>query len=317
VTPDDQVIAACQRLKDAGYQIALDDFVDADEYAPLVSLADIIKVDVLATTPAGRRAMVDRYAPKGIRLLAEKVETPEMFREAVDEGYAYFQGYFFARPSMLRARSAPEFRLTYLRLLQEASRPDVDLRRMAAIISQDVTLSYRLLRRINSAYYGIRGTVSSILEAVRLLGVEDIRRWASLLFLATLSLNKPHELVVESALRARFCESLAGDVGLAAQRDDLFILGMFSLLDAMLDRPLSELVSELPLTPSVKAALLGEPNAIRRVFDCAVAYLSGDWANMAAGVAALGLGEETLPLRYRDALMWVEKALPSGASDSV
>jgi EAL and modified HD-GYP domain-containing signal transduction protein len=185
---------------------------------------------------------------------------------------------------------------------------------MTAIISQDVTLSYRLLRRINSAAYGIRGTVSSVSEAVLLLGVDDLRRWASLLFLATLSVNKPPELVVESALRARFCESLAADTGLADHREDLFIVGMFSLLDAMLDRPLSELVAELPLAPAVKAALLGESNPFRRVLECAVAYISGDWTNLPGLVATLGLAEDTLPTRYREALIWVQKTLPAGAS---
>jgi c-di-GMP-related signal transduction protein len=317
VTPDDEVIAACRRLKSAGHQIALDDFVDADGYAALVSLADIIKVDVLATAPAKRRAMVARYAPRGIRLLAEKIETQEMFHEAVGEGYTYFQGYFFARPAVMQVRSVPEFRLTYLRLLQEASRSDVDLRRVAAIISQDVTLSYRLLRRINSAYYGVRGTISSIQEAVRLLGVDDLRRWASLLFLATLGVNKPPELIVESALRARFCESLAADAGLVEHREDLFMLGLFSLLDAILDRPLSELVSELPLASAVTAALLGEPNPLRRVLECAVAYISGDWTHLPGQVATIGVDEETLPTCYLDALTWVQKILPAGVSDGL
>jgi c-di-GMP-related signal transduction protein len=317
VTPDDDVIAACRRVKAAGYQIALDDFVDAEGYAPLVTLADIIKVDVLATTPARRLAMVARYAPRGIRLVAEKVETQEMFHEAVEQGYTYFQGYFFARPAMLQARSAPEFQLTYLRLLQEAARPDPDLQRIAAVISQDVTLSYRLLRRINSAYYGVRGNVTSILEAVRLLGVNDLRRWGSLLFLATLGVNKPPELLVESALRAHFCESLAADTGLAEHQDDLFILGMFSLLDALLDRPFSALVGELPLASDVKAALLGESNPLRGVLECVVSYISGDWTNLPGRVAMLGCAEGTFPTRYREALTWVQQTLPAGASDGV
>jgi c-di-GMP-related signal transduction protein len=317
VTPDDEVIAACRRLKAAGHQIALDDFVDADGYAELVSLADIMKIDVLATAPDQRRDMVVRYAPRGIRLLAEKIETQAMFHEAFDQGYTYFQGFFFARPAVMRARSVPEFRLTYLRLLQEASRAEVDLRRMSAIISQDVTLSYRLLRRINSAYYGVRGTISSISDAVGLLGVDDLRRWASLLFLATLGVNKPPELVVESALRARFCEGLAGDAGHSAHREDLFLLGLFSLLDALLDRPLNELVDGLPLTPEVKGALLGESNALRGILDCAVTYISGDWTNLPERAAAISLREETLPIRYREALAWVQKLLPAGATDAV
>lgn len=174
VAPDEKVVAACQRLKEAGYTIALDDFTEKAAMAPLTALADIIKVDFLTTRPGERRALVKRYGPRGVRLLAEKVETPAAFQEAVTFGYHYFQGYFFAKPAVLQTKAAPEFRLTYLSLLQEVVKRDVDLRKVASIVGRDVTLSYKLLRYINSAYFGLRRTISSIPEALGLLGGEGV-----------------------------------------------------------------------------------------------------------------------------------------------
>lgn len=309
VTPDGKVVAACRRLKEAGYLIALDDFTDKAAMAPLAEMADIIKVDVLATSKTERQALVKRHAPRGVRLLAEKVETPEAFREAVDFGYSYFQGYFFAKPAVLRAKSAPEFRLTYLTLLQEVVKRDVDLRRVAAIIGRDVTLSYKLLRYINSAFFGLRRTIASIPEALGLLGERELKRWASLISLASLGSNKPAELVVEAALRARFCEGLAEDTGLGQHSEELFLLGMFSLLDAILDRPLEVLLEELPIPPAVKAALLGAPGPLRDVYDCVLTYMRGDWENLSARMDTLGLGEEEVPRRYREAVAWAQKSL--------
>jgi EAL and modified HD-GYP domain-containing signal transduction protein len=316
IVPDAKVVEACRRLKDAGYLLALDDFVENGSTAPLVALADIIKVDVLATKKEQRRTLVKRHAPRGVRLLAEKVETQEAFQEAVGLGFSYFQGYFFAKPSVLKAKSAPEFRLTYLALLQEVVKREVDLRKVAAVIGRDVTLSYKLLRYINSAYFGLRRTISSIPEAVRLLGEREVKRWASLISLASLGANKPSELVVEAALRARFCESLGADTGLDHCSEELFLLGMFSLLDAIMDRPLDVLLQELPIPPSVKAALLGVSSPLRDVYDCVLTYVTGDWDNLSARMDKLNLGEEALPTRYREAVAWVQKVLPTGPAAS-
>ena len=309
VAPDEKVVAACQRLKEAGYTIALDDFTEKAAMAPLTALADIIKVDFLTTRPGERRALVRRYGPRGVRLLAEKVETPAAFQEAVTFGYHYFQGYFFAKPAVLQTKAAPEFRLTYLSLLQEVVKRDVDLRKVASIVGRDVTLSYKLLRYINSAYFGLRRTISSIPEALGLLGEKELKRWAGLLSLASLASNKPAELVVEAALRARFCEGLAEDTGLVQNSEELFLLGMFSLLDAILDRPLEALLQELPIPPAVKAALLGGTGPLRDVFDCVLTYVTGDWDNLSARMDKLNLGEEEVPRRYREAVAWAQKVL--------
>ncbi|MCX5734763.1 MAG: HDOD domain-containing protein [candidate division NC10 bacterium] len=314
VTPDAKVVEACRRLKAAGYLIALDDFVGKAEMAPLVALADIIKVDFLATRKDERRALVKRYAPRGVRLLAEKVETQEGFREAADLGYTYFQGYFFAKPAVMQATAAPEFRLTYLTLLQETVKPDLDLRRIAAVIGRDVTLSYKLLRFINSAFFGLRRSIASIPEALSLLGEREVKRWASLLGLACLGANKPAELVVEAALRARFCEGMAAAAGLAHYTEELFLLGLFSLIDAILDRPLESLLQELPIPSMVKATLLGEASPLKDVYDCVLAYVAGDWESLSTQMDKLQLDEEEVPRRYREAVAWAQQALRAGDS---
>jgi EAL and modified HD-GYP domain-containing signal transduction protein len=315
-TPDAKVVAACARLKAAGYRLALDNFVQTPGMAGLVALADLLKVDFRTTPPAERRALVSRHAASEVRLVAAEVETPESFREAVALGYSYFQGFFFAKPAAVPAKATPEFRLTYLTLLQEVGKASVDFRAVAALISRDVTLSYKLLRYINSAFFGLRRTISTIPEALTLLGERELKRWASLLSLAALASRKPAELVVEAALRARFCEALADDIGLGPRREELFLLGLFSLLDALLDRPLPDLLKELPIPATVTAALLGERGPLRDVYECVRTYMQGDWDHLSARLDALGLGEEEVPRRYREALAWVQQALPAEPRDS-
>jgi EAL and modified HD-GYP domain-containing signal transduction protein len=314
IKPEGEVIAACRRLKKAGYTIALDDFTDSGEMAPLVALADLIKVDFLATKGGERGAVVARHAPRGVTLLAEKVETQEEFQKAAGLGYRYFQGYFFARPSMLRATSAPEFRLTYLNLFQEITSGDIDTQRVASIIGRDVTLSYKLLLYINSSFFGFRREVSSIAEAIRLLGERELKRWASLIVLASLAASRPAELVVEAALRAKFCETLAVAAGLTRESEDLFFLGLFSLIDAILDRPLDAILEELPLPARVKSTLLGAPGPLRDVYDCVLAYVAGDWPTLSPLIGKLRLQEEDVPRFYREALQWSHQAL-GGASE--
>ena len=152
VEPDEEIIGACLRLKRAGYLLALDDFVYEDKYEPLLELADIIKVDFQATEAAGRKSLVERMAPRGVKLLAEKVESKQEFEQAVEMGYDYFQGYFFSRPQILSGQDVPGYKLNYLRVLQAVNRPEVNLREIENVIKQDVSLTYKLLRYLNSAF---------------------------------------------------------------------------------------------------------------------------------------------------------------------
>ena len=311
VEPDAAVVAACQKLKRAGYLIALDDFCDGAAMRSLTDLADLIKVDMLATDAGERRALAERFTPRGVRLVAEKVETQDGFREARQQGYTYFQGYFFARPAILTRRTVPEFKLNYLRVLREVMRPEVDFRRLEASIRRDVTLSYKLLRYVNSAFFGIRNPVTSILGALQLIGEREIKKWAALIVLASMSSDKPAELVFEAAIRARLCESLAPLGGAGGQAEDLFLMGMFSVIDAILDQPLEVALKEISLRDEIKAALLGQPGPPRELFDCALAYHRGDWGDFLTLAARLGIADAAVPQHYQGALAWAQRAFPA------
>jgi c-di-GMP-related signal transduction protein len=315
VEADPEVIAACRRLKDAGFLIALDDFVPGPHMARLVDLADIIKVDFMATHQADWGALAKRYSSRGIKMLAEKVETQEDFHTALNLGYDYFQGYFFSRPAILHSQCIPDLSLTHIQLLAETVQPDPDFRVIDRIIRSDVSLSYKLLRYVNSPCFGLRRHVDSIRDALTRLGDREVRRWACLVAMATMGADRPSALVEEAAVRARFCELLAATTGHHRETDQLFLVGLFSLIDALLDRPLADILAEVSLPNEVRAPLLGEPGWSRGTLECAVAYMTGDWESFGARAATTGISEDHVPDLHREALAWVRQALDPDVED--
>ena len=308
IEPDQEVVSACSRLKKAGYMIVLDDFVYGERYADLMNMADIVKVDFLSTPAEERRLVLSRFTAPNVRFLAEKVETHELFRQAVDLGYSYFQGYFFSKPVIISSRDVPGFKLNYLQMLQELQLPDVNYDRLEGIVKRDMALSFKLLRYINSAYFGLSNKVSSIMHAILLLGPREFKQWASLVVMASMGSDKPDELVVQALIRGRFCESLAPMLGMRQRSQELFLLGMFSVIDAILDRPLQEILKDLPLSDEIKDALSGKPNRLRAVFDYALAYEKGDWDRLSGMAEALGLDESGIPAVYLAAVHWAQRS---------
>jgi EAL and modified HD-GYP domain-containing signal transduction protein len=308
IEPDSEVVNACSRLKKAGYLLVLDDFVYGEKYADLMNLADIVKVDFLSTSGEERRQVLSRFALPNVRFLAEKVETHEVLQEAIDLGYSYFQGYFFSKPVIISSRDVPGFKLNYLQMLQEIQSPNVNFYHLEAIIKRDMALSFKLLRYINSAYFGVRNKVSSIMHAMMLLGMREFKQWASLVVMASMGSDKPDELVVQALIRARFCESLAPMLGMAQRSQELFLLGMFSVIDAILDRPLAEILKDLPLSDEIKDALSGKPNRLRAVFDYTLAYEKADWDSVSEMSSALGLDESGIPAAYLAAVHWAQRS---------
>lgn len=308
IEPDDEVIAACRRLRGAGYMLALDDFVYEPRFEPLVELADIIKVDFLSTGREGRRELAERTLPQGIRLLAEKVETHEDFREAVDLGYTWFQGYFFCKPVILSRKDVPGNKLQYLRILQEIQRPEINMEQVERIIRRDVALTFKLLRYLNSPAFSFRNEIETIRQALILLGERQIRKWASLVILTSLGRDKPEELVLQALIRARFCETIGPLIGLGNRAEDLFLTGMLSLIDAILDRPLEELLKDLPLNAGIRDALAGHENKLHEVCSLTVAYERGDWEKLARLTARLGLNSPDILALYLSAVEWATQS---------
>jgi len=303
VSPDDEVVEACRTLKQAGYRIALDDFVDRPEMDALVGLADCLKIDVLATTPDEVRRVAGRRKRHGLRLLAEKVETRDVFDYTASIGFELFQGYFFEKPAILSRKDVPGFRLNYLRLLKEMEAGEFDFDQVEQITKQDVSISYKLLRYINSAAFSLRNRVSSIREALFLLGQDNIRKLITLWALAGVGQSGPAELVVTAVARARLCEAIAGATPAAARaRSEAFLLGVFSLIDVIVGQPMAEVMSQLPVPEDVRAGLVERRGPLRPILDCVVAYERGDWRTFSALAAQIGFEEKTFPAQYAAAI---------------
>jgi c-di-GMP-related signal transduction protein len=313
VRPVPEVIAACRNLKAQGYQLALDDFTGQPGYEPLIDLADIIKVEFPALSVAGRQAICKKFGKRGIRMLAEKVETLEEFHQALDMGYDLYQGYFFARPATMRSREIAGYKHHYLNILREIHQPEVDHNRVAKLIQQEISLAHRLLRYVNSAAFDRIGGVGSIAEAVALLGDEGIRNWVWLAALPKLASDKPNELVISAMIRAHFCESIAPLAALSNRASDLFLMGLLSFLDAMLDRSLNELLPELHLPADVERALLNSPPANDRlatVYSMVRNYEDADWDTLIKCAGQLQMKQETLPGLYTKSVAWAEEMFP-------
>lgn len=305
VQPTSEILEAVKDLKEAGYKIALDDFVLLPGYEPLIEMADIIKVDFRITESPEERKKMREILPKHVRLLAEKIETEEEFQQALTYGYVLFQGYFFCKPTILQQKRLTSNALSKMRLLREINRQNVDFSAITGVISSDTNLVHKLLTYINSAGVGLANHVSNLKQATVLLGASGVRRWVTLVSLQTFSEDKPPELFTLSLMRAKFCELIAAKLkrpGLTA--DTGFLLGMFSLLDVLLNLPMEEVLKEVNLSDELTDALLGKDNDLRRLLDLVIAYEKGDWDTVIAYCERENLSPEFLQPTYDNVLEW-------------
>jgi len=307
VEADPEVLAQCRRLRDLGYTIALDDFTCIEGNEALLELADIVKVDFRLVAPQQRKVLAEHFRTKNIRILGEKVETYDDFREAQDAGYALFQGYFFAKPEVIKRGAVAGSRSQHMRLLRELRRPDVSMNDIEPIIKQDLALSYRLMRYINSSTFGLRSEIQSVRHAMLLMGERDVRRWATLATLSSLSNDKPAELLEVGLIRARFCENLVPLLGRNAENgDELFLLGLFSVLDACMDVPMADALKDLAVPARVKGALCGVPGTMHDILDLVMAFERGDWEFVDEHGKNLGL--TALAAAYVASIDWARAA---------
>jgi EAL and modified HD-GYP domain-containing signal transduction protein len=304
IEPDDDVVNACRRLKKEGYLLALDDFVDTPEWAPLVALADFIKVDLRATTRVVQRSLAARYAAKGIRMLAEKVETPQEYSRALEMGYSLFQGYFFCRPEILHRRAIPASKLAYLDLLQSVTAREFNMKVIASKIKHEASLTFKLLRYLNSAAFGLRAEIQSIPHALNLLGERELLKWIAIVAVGVLADGKPDELMTVPLVRGRFCELLAPHAWMPEHSNDLFLLGLLSVMDAILDQPLAVILGELPVRQEIKEALLKRSGVYREILDVAIALELADWEKVSGLASSLGILEEEIPALHASAVEW-------------
>jgi len=299
IEPDDTaVIDKLKRLSANGYRIALDDFVCTDRNYPLLDIADVVKLDILQQNAATLPKTVKTLREFGVDVLAEKVETVEQFEFCKSLGFDYFQGYFFCRPQLVQSTRIPVNRMAAVTLISKLNQPDITLPELETSICCDLSLSYKLLRYVNSAGYGVSKSIDSIRHAAILVGLEKLKMWASLVLFSGLG-EKPRDLIITGVVRARMCEELA-DVLRLPHKSHFFLVGLFSVLDAILDRPIQDVVTSLPLSPEINAALTRFEGALGKVLECVIAYEKQDWAN----VKYERLSTQTVRHAYVKSLGW-------------
>lgn len=304
VTDTPEVIEALTRLREEGHVMALDDYSLNDASHPLLPFADIVKLDYPVYTREALtdviRALKARYP--NLQLLAEKIETKEDYRIAMDAGCTLFQGYFLARPEPVYGRVMPVNRLNILRLLAELNASDISMRDMAEIVQRDPFLSVRLLRMANSAFAQQSRPVTSLHGAVMALGLSRIRSLASLLVLSRFD-DKPHALQQLTMMRAHFCHHLAQQ--LPGQASEMgFTVGLFSCLDSFMDQPLEEILAKIPVHPDIEAALMYRHGPLGMILQTAIDYQKAQWEQIDwSCLARLGLSAEQIAGAYQQALI--------------
>jgi EAL and modified HD-GYP domain-containing signal transduction protein len=312
---DEQILSACRELRENGHQLALDDFVwQGNEQNPLSEVVHFIKVDFKKTSPQDRRAIVEFFRARDAHLLAEKIETRKEFQEALDMGFDYFQGFFFSRPEIIAGKDIPGYKLNYLEILQEICQESLDLLHLQKIIERDPPLCHKMLTYLNSAFFGRDTEITSIGHALNLLGEKEIRKWASLAILAQLGQDQPTELMRLSMVRARFCETLAPEVRLGERQSELFLMGLFSLMDVFLGRPLADVLENIALATEIKQALMGQKNTLGLVLDLVAHYEKGAWEEVFPLMSRLGLHENQVQAGYASGIEFGE-ALPLATAE--
>lgn len=306
---DAEFIARCRELRGKGYQIAVNSF-NVDLLAqPIMDVASIVKLGSDKLPEASQKQIIEACKARKIAVMACSLNDEDQFKKAQALGATYFQGDFFSKPDIKKEKKLAANKLVCLQLIQEVNREELSYDKISGLIERDVGMTYNLLKMINSAWSGVRYEIKSVRHALVLLGPSEIRRWASMVAMHKAASDKPNELMQLSLTRAKFAEQLALLAGMKKQAPELFLMGMFSVLDALMDRPMDELLAEVALGENIKMALLGGTGDYKLVYEILLAYEHGHWQLFADLAAALNVDENAIPEMHRSALGWAQQAL--------
>lgn len=306
--PTKELLSAVRKMAEAGYTIALDDFIPKKEWLPFLPYTSIIKIDIRQYPLDKAKALINKLHAHDIIFLAEKVETYEEFELAKSVGFTQFQGYFFSKPQLIRRKQIKPSFPTVVQLCKEISNPNIDYDELERLFSLDVTLSYKLLTFVNSSYL-IRAEIKSFKQALVYLGEDRLRKFISLVAITSTQDDKPDSLYSLSIQRARFCELILQDMNSNIEDGLGFLTGMFSLLDSLFDQPLEELVHKMPINNLVKSALVIKKGKLGDILSLVKAYEAADWSSVIQLRDKLELNDERLAKHYDDAIKWTEDLL--------
>ncbi|MCJ8009297.1 EAL and HDOD domain-containing protein [Lederbergia wuyishanensis] len=310
-----ELVDICMELKNQGYKIALDDFVlnkDNPYSYPLLQLADIVKVDFRETSLQMRQIIEHISKRFHFKLLAEKIETKEEFDLAVTSGYEYFQGYFFSKPIILSTRDIPEYFQNYFVIINLLSDDEPDLAQITEIIERDLSLSYKLLKLINSPTYRPANKINSIRQAIVRIGLTELKKWLYILSIrgsTTVRSEWSKEIFFNSLVRAKMCELIADHRGKDKESSSYFLTGMFSLMDVLLGQNMDEILHSMPLQEDICEALKGKSNTMKDTLDLIISIEKGDWEDFNTCCEKLMIEDGIAHSSYYEAFKWATQLM--------
>lgn len=306
IEPTDDNYQLCRELFHKNYKLALDDFVYNEQWERFLKFIKLVKFDIAQTPLSDIAEIVEKLKQhKKIKILAEKIETQADYHQAHKMGFDYFQGYFFAKPTMHEQQDIDYNYAVVVAIYAQVMKPSPDIKQISALFEADAALAYKLMRLINSGVFPIQSKISSIKQALVYLGHERLKKFVSLIVTAHTAGKKPAELMQVCVVRARFCELIAKQVS-KSLAGEAFLTGLFSLLDAILDQPMSLLVEKLPFPDDIKAALLNEKNTLYYILNVVQAYETGSWWTLEKAVILLNVKSDVLPGLYNQAVDWAD-----------
>ena len=300
ITPSAEVIKGVKRLKNIGYKIALDDFKYSHEYDELLELSDFVKLDVIDLGEEGIIRELDNLNLYDVKIIAEKVETQEMHAFCKNLDFDFFQGFYYCKPELIEHKSISSNKLVVLNVMKELLKPDFSFSEIEKALAQDATLTYKLLRYVNSAAFTQRREIESIKEALALIGGDIILKWTTLLLMMQLAEGKPHALLVTALVRAKMCELIGNEFS-----GQMFTIGLISLLDALMDVPLVVLLDDLTLSNQVKSALLDYRGENGKLLRNVIRYEQGNWDELIIE----GVDMKDYFSSYMDAVKWADSTI--------
>ncbi|MCM3124076.1 MULTISPECIES: HDOD domain-containing protein [Bacillaceae] len=313
---NDEILKICQELKSHGYTIALDDFFVSqwnELTVRLLDFIDIIKIDFRTTSRTDRQEMIRFLKGRDIRFLAEKVETIDEYLEAKEDGFVFFQGFYFSKPVILNSYDIPSYYHSYFQILKETESPEPDLEKIKDVIEKDISLSYKLLRLINNPVFRPRNEISSIKQAIILLGLNEIKKWIYVLAIrgavTGTGNSKEREIIELSLKRGKLGELIGRKVGREVLASKYFLLGMFSLMDSLLHHPMEDLLQDLPLSNELKDALSGEKNDEYVMLQFLIDIEHAFHENLELAFNPTTMSKEELFRLYGEASDWAAKVL--------
>lgn len=302
--PTDELLEAVKELYQAGYMIALDDFTSTPEWERFLKYTHIVKLDIMQMGLDEACDLVKAHQGKKFSFLAERVETEQEFQQAKEAGFKFFQGYFFSKPEIIKTKYISPEQVIAMELFQEVCKPDVDFQRVESIVAKDVALSYKLLRFVNTMSPRLEVTISSFRQALVYLGQEKLKMFVSLAVASYVSDKKPKELYGLSLQRAQFCQRMSRYQAFEGHTEQAFMIGLFSLLDALLDLSLENLVEQLPLCKSIKVALLRREGPYGTLLALEESFEHADWQQIDEHCADLGLSVDQVKTELTEARRW-------------